>query len=115
MADLERIYLLPAGFDIHLWVVSPEDFEPYEYIRADLVPQWRPIEKAPKGRDESGQIQEVLLIGPYPGGDPRSKGGGLVWSNIVHSWYEEEEGWARWEHSFGPTHFMILPKPPEDK
>lgn len=71
--------------------------------------QWQDISTAPKGRDSKGKLIQVLLIGRYP-----SNG---QWTDIVHSWWNDyEESWARWRHSFPPTHFQLatVPDPPTE-
>jgi hypothetical protein len=66
---------------------------------------WQPIDSAPTDRRV-----EVLLIARYPNGE--------TWSDTYHSWAQAPYGgdwathWARWPHSFGPTHWMPLPAPP---
>jgi hypothetical protein len=65
---------------------------------------WQPIETAP--RDGT----QVLLIARYPTN--------VAWSDQYHSWWytravTEDVHWARWPHSFLPTHWRPLPAPPE--
>lgn len=68
---------------------------------------WRTIDSAPKDRHEP-----VLLIAKYPHGEG--------WSDVYHSWSQAPYGegwavhWARWPHSFPPTHWMPLPAPPSE-
>ena len=75
--------------------------------RSPLTPlpaaQWFPISTAP--RDGTA----VLLIGRYP----NNRG----WSDIYQSWLQADwaDHWARWPHSFAPTHWMPLPAPPSDQ
>jgi len=70
-----------------------------EYIRADLVPKWKPIETAPKDNTE------VILFEPIYGvtfGYFDAYGPDRIWCmcDIVHRV-------AR------PTHWMPLPEPPK--
>ena len=110
-----------------LWVCLPEDgirndgtiyghaTEPFEedadepcvcveYTRADLSPQWQPIETAPRDG------QSILTYPHFAV---------THWSNNVGS--ETGEGWAgRWVHELDyymprrPKFWMPLPKPPTE-
>lgn len=74
-----------------------------KYIRADLVPQWHPIETAPK---PSGQV--ILAT-------PRNLGGYDV---VNGHWFRTENKWV-YDCHFAPdrqpTHWMPLPQPPQEK
>jgi hypothetical protein len=72
-----------------------------EYIRADLVPQWQPIENAPRDGTQ--------ILG--------------AWQCLNKTWdmnamfYFEEDGEGGWfdyhaEYMHNPTHWMPLPNPP---
>lgn len=63
---------------------------------AARLSEWRPIEGAPKDR------RGVALIAPYP-----TQG----WSDARIGWWDGD-AWARWPHSFPPTHWTPLPPPP---
>jgi hypothetical protein len=73
---------------------------------ADVLGQWRPIETAPHDARVT-----VLLIGRYPNGNG--------WSDIYQGWSQPPYGkgwathWARWPHSFPPTHWMPSPANPD--
>lgn len=65
---------------------------------------WQPIETAPQDGTQ------VLLIARYPTN--------VAWSDQYHSWWHtravtEDVHWARWPHTFPPTHWRPLPAPPE--
>ena len=64
---------------------------------------WRPIAEAPKGRDATGKMPIILLIGTYPTGH---------WSDVRQGWWDDLGGcWERWSHAFPPSHFMIVTTP----
>ena len=69
-----------------------------EYLRADLVPQWQPIETAPKDGT-------VVLLGRA---DYYPKSGYWVEHEFQDWW-----GWDR-DRACPPTHWMPLPEPPQD-
>ena len=68
-----------------------------EYIRADLVPQWLPIETAPKDGTRF-LAYEKRDISHYP-----------CW------WNSDFQGWSGWQDDWDsepkPTHWMPLPTP----
>lgn len=72
--------------------------------------EWQPIETAPKGRDASGRMQYVQLIGRYSEGGPWTDVVGTAWWFQGHS--TSPQGWERWEHSFPPSHWRRCPSPP---
>lgn len=68
-----------------------------EYIRADLVPQWQPIETAPKH-----DLETLILYS--------SEGVQIGWFSAFHKCWlttEDKDVWAE------PTHWMPLPTPPK--
>ena len=71
-----------------------------KYIRADLTPQWQPIETAPKdgveilGFDSKNKTYHVTIYDGYS------------WHNPDNHYYSEALG-------FYPTHWMPLPTPPK--
>lgn len=70
-----------------------------EYIRADLVPDWKPIETAPKDGSE--------ILGYV--------GSGYVGGAIVLHALNDGDTWHDWDaYAWEPTHWMPLPKPPKD-
>lgn len=84
-----------------------EDFCLGNYIRADLIPQWRPIEEAPK--DGSW----------FMGWDPDQENEFPAACALPMQWSHEDKQFVRWYASGGgwenvnPTHFMPLPQGPE--
>lgn len=103
----ERIWLLPeAGSDGEtLWCDNPapgagmSQEDAVEYVRADLVPQWQPIETAPKDGTR------VLLHSPDT----------HTYTGIAASWCIIDERWEEWDsnHPCLPTHWIPLPAPPK--
>jgi hypothetical protein len=83
-----------------------------EYIRADLVPQWQPIETAPKdGRSI------LLCMGADADGKPIDPVAFDVFCQVAAWWGSEE--WIVYcsmvhepRLHFSPTHWMPLPAPP---
>ena len=80
-----------------------------EYIHADLVPQWQPIETAPKDGTK------VLLYGPLS----CSKGIIRKVPKMAVDRYAQPEdklgwtGWGKFNPKFWPpTHWQPLPEPP---
>lgn len=69
-----------------------------EYIRADLVPQWQPIETAPKH-----DLETLILYS--------SEGVQIGWFSAFHKCWLTTEGKDVWAE---PTHWMPLPTPPAD-
>lgn len=70
-----------------------------EYIRADLVPQWQPIDTAPK--------DGTYVIGLFNGLVAQMK-----WSNGSGSHCYHWMALGRWT-PIDPTHWMPLPEPPK--
>ena len=92
------------------WLAGPfpTTFDEHEYIRADLVPQWQPIETAPMERGK-----HILLWNAHD----RCTYLGLWWSDGMDdpksaSWHSLAFGSIR--PLFGNiTHWMPLPESPE--
>ena len=89
------------------WPTQSESYEGTEYIRADLVPQWQPIETL--GPDNCA---EFLAYWP----DQWDNGS---W-NIERTWFVD--GWFHTPNDkqeaktpWAPTHWMPLPQAPEVK
>ena len=106
MIHPERIWLPPLcceGYEDQQWGDDPEFMKmccphrepPVEYIRADLVPQWQPIETAPADVD-------VLLYCPELGVANRER--------IELGFARSSSG--KWRHSWA-THWILPPKPLE--
>ncbi len=93
----ERIWVAEDECGNPWWSTSRDD-EMDEYIRADLVPRWQPIETAPKDR------RMIVVIGVWPRytTDPW-----CVW------WDSHDNVWMRWDHVRSPTHWMPLPDEPK--
>lgn len=70
-----------------------------EYIRADLSPQWQPIETAPK--DGTWILIWLDWIG-HPMSSAFDNGS---WQNLP---------WVANSKLYNPTHWMPLPKPPTE-
>ena len=68
-------------------------------VRADLAPQWRPIETAPKDGTR------ILVF--------RKKETGYE-NQIIGIDYWNSPGWMKSRLRMPPTHWMPLPSPPED-
>src|SRR6056297_3417287 len=73
-------------------------------VRADLAPQWRPIEEAPK----DGAMILAYDPGRYDVPHP-----------MVHTMKWEDSYWLVWRDGpqfceFRPTHWIPTPGPPED-
>ena len=102
MSAPERIWAKgnTIDYDLTRWSISRWNGDT-EYIRADLVPQWQPIETAPKdGTRILGawpQLRKWWTIQPvfFHCGD---------W---IHGWDEDED------LALYPTHWMPLPTPPQ--
>jgi len=102
-----------------------------EYIRADLVPQWQPIETAPKdgtwvlvsggdAYDEFNLFKEKLdrSVSPPVVNYPNDVLVALK-RPVVAFWYADQSRWAfaHWDSCWygeysDPTHWMPLPAPP---
>lgn len=69
---------------------------------------WQPIETARRQtRDADGKMIYVQLIGRYP-----NRTGSDGWTDVVGQSWWDGQWWARWSHSFLPTHWRPLPAPP---
>ena len=77
---------------------------PVEYIRADLVPTWRPIADMPDeykdGRDLLLRGEGACIVAAYAKNRGRIRGYCWVCDGI-------------WHHRDWPTHWMPLPEDPE--
>lgn len=104
----ERIWIKPCHPCTDLddyYVQHPDytDFASIGYIRADLVPQWRPIETAPR--------DGTRFMGFW--GDIHGNG----CDTPVKTWFETGNWHSPWEDckpedDWAPTHWMPLPDPP---
>ena len=111
MSDIpEEIYVIPAneqmGIQFVGWDFLSGDTKAEKYIRADLVPQWHPIETAP--RDGS------YIILYRPSNDGRHKD--AVREGKYHR-YGMSDTWrvrsgGVWDID-APTHWMPMPQPPK--
>jgi len=100
----EEIWATPKGSGTlsGVYVDMPLGDEPrgeHKYIRADLVPQWQPIETAPKDGTD------ILVWWPFWSKSPE------VAAFIDGEWYSECVTSDSTEKP--PTHWMPLPAPPE--
>ena len=66
------------------------------YVRADTIPQWRPIEDAPEGGSILGWRSG------WKGPDV------VVWDETWRCWYNSE-----CEYRVNPSHWQPLPTPPD--
>ena len=89
-----------------VWTTVP--FEAAAEIRRlRYMPEWLPIEDAPKGRSVDDRMQTVLIVGRYPMNGERT--------DIIESWWDHIDGkWMRWKHQFAPSHFMVPPDVPKN-
>lgn len=85
---------IPLVSDGDIWADYPNTTE---YIRADLVPQWQPIETAPKH-----DLETLILYS--------SEGVQIGWFSAFHKCWLTTEGKDVWAE---PTHWMPLPEPPK--
>lgn len=129
----ERIWVLWAldGTASVFNEAAPNPGDDVPYIRADLLPQWQPIETAPRvsGRDYEKEnnplggnlkIDEPVLLWGRPFidheqslGRPRCFVG--FWSAMHDRWEETMQGMtdeALAAYEIIPTHWMPLPAPP---
>lgn len=81
-------------YDLTRWSISRWNGDT-EYIRADLVPQWQPIETAPKH-----DLETLILYS--------SEGLQIGWFSAFHKCWLTTEGKDVWAE---PTHWMPLPTP----
>lgn len=97
-----------------------DDFGGEEYIRADLTPQWQPIELAPKdgtrimlwrGRPKLGVWAEMVIAewfnGEWVWPDPRD-------NPSTHEGWTEDEMSDGYADSKNFTHWIPLPAPPAE-
>lgn len=96
-------------YDLTRWSTSRWNGDT-EYIRADLVPQWQPIDTAPKDGTavlvgcsyfRHGKSQVTLAW--------HERG---MWAEGMY-WDEGEEKMVVAQCEFRPTHWMPLPTPPQ--
>ena len=103
MSGPDRIWVGPNG---DYWSNENIGYKlDIEYIRADLVPQWQPIETAPK--------DGTKILGAWPQLRKHK------WWTIqpvffhcgdwIHGWDEDED------LALHPTHWMPLPEPPKNR
>ena len=85
-------------WDSGCWGHQQERDGEWEYIRADLVPQWQPIETAPKH-----DLETLILYS--------SEGVQMGWFSAFHKCWLTTEGKDVWAE---PTHWMPLPEPPKN-
>lgn len=79
-------------WDSGCWGHQQERDGEMEYIRADLVPQWQPIETAPKH-----DLETLILYS--------SEGVQIGWFSAFHKCWLTTEGKDVWAE---PTHWMSL-------
>jgi hypothetical protein len=90
-----------------------------EYIRADLVPQWQPIETAPKDGTEIigvysnnyGYQDKPTVYGPWTVAF-RNGAWMASWAEGSVIEYESYSGTTYKDAEMEPTHWMPLPAPP---
>jgi hypothetical protein len=113
------------------WPTQSESHEGTEYIRADLVPQWQPIETAPKdgtwvlvsggdAYDEFNLFKGELdcSVSPHVVNYPNDVSVAMN-RPVVAFWNDDQKQWAfaHWDSAwraeyYSPTHWMPLPAPP---
>jgi len=104
----ERVWLEwmdEDGYAGHAWEINVGGSLDAEYIRADLVPQWQPIETAPRdGTDFMVWNGEVMTLS--------------TWGKTAHvpiygwlqiAWADPEDADLMYPQ---PTHWMPRPNPP---
>ncbi len=69
--------------------------------------EWQPISTAPK---DGRTMFVVIAAGIVPFPSSRSTYTSDPWC----VWRNDEGGFSRWPHDFGPTHWMPLPPPPAE-
>ena len=104
----EFIYARPIGATVDWtgaasgpWALDDPHNTGTEYIRADLSPQWQPIETAPR---DGAQILAYGAHQHYP----------EEYTTKIQWWSDGINGWGATGVSIIPTHWMPLPKPPTE-
>jgi len=100
MSDMpETIYLQKhEGFEgEHTWCWHQVHDDDVQYVRRDLVPQWRPISEAPVSDDPAEPIDFLATDGCF----------------MKVCAYDGDDLMG-WPHVVAPTHWMPLPKNPID-
>lgn len=96
-------------WDSGCWGHQQERDGETEYIRADLVPQWQPIETAPK----DGTNVDLWGVNHLNWNKSGERITNISWG-IVSDWLGRER--EDWQHGrgedFEPTHWMPQPTPP---
>ena len=86
--------------------VWPNEAGYVDYVRADLVPQWRPIETAPK----DGQYVDLWLVRDDP--EDMAREPECYWCDEIEEWcdrsgeFVEVNGWRA-------SHWMPIPEGPK--
>lgn len=89
--EFPKLWFSKEWLEAHGTFVMPLGVRDIEYLRADLFPQWQPIETAPRDGTEILGYREGL-------------------GTWIVNWDPDEQdfspGWT-------PTHWMPLPEPPD--
>lgn len=82
---------------------TPELKIAYEHGYEAGAPKWRPIEDLPKDMGMKMFVAKAINVcNGFTGGKPYSSDPWCVWQELKGTF-------ARWNHNFPPTHFLLLP------
>lgn len=102
--DKLKIYVTRSGNRVYCEVAHFDHPEACDYIRADLVSTWMPIDTAPM----DGTEIDVWCASDVPGDNDGFRVANAWWCRVDKKWRTAMDGRITWMHQ--PTRWMPIPK-----